>query len=40
MEKIGQRKYNLKVKPTGIADKMDTGFKKRRGVKMTPEILI
>lgn len=32
-------KYKLKVKSIGFADKLDTGFKERRGVKMTPEIL-
>lgn len=30
----------MKVKPTGFADKMDTGFRKRRGMKTTPGILI
>lgn len=33
-------KYHLKVKPIEFADKVDTGFRKRGGVKSTPGILI
>lgn len=33
-------KYNLKVKPTGFANKLDRVFKKRRGAKIISEILI